>query len=112
MVKMNSIAEVFKNVTNQVRLETVHRKGKKRMKVEINLRDGSKRYYTARANSKKDALHEIVLVIRCIEAETGERILWRLVGEETYHLGSKSIEEFSLKSKLKKLWAMLWEIEE
>ncbi|WP_027410654.1 DUF6018 family natural product bioysynthesis protein [Anoxybacteroides tepidamans] len=111
---MNSIqlAEVFKNVTNQVRLEMVHRKGKKRIKVEINLQDGSKRYYTARADSKKDALHEILMVIRCIEAETGQKILWREAGSETYHLGSKSIKEFSLINKLRKFWDMFWEIKE
>ncbi|WMT20858.1 DUF6018 family natural product bioysynthesis protein [Parageobacillus toebii] len=66
---MNSVqlAEVFKNVTNQVRLEMVHRKGKKRLKAEINLEDGTKRYYTARADSKKDALQEILMVIHLVK---------------------------------------------
>jgi hypothetical protein len=119
MVKMNSIElnRVFDKVSNQVRLEMVNiemvnRRGKKRIKAEINLQDGTKRYYVARADTKKEALQELLLVIRCIEKETGQRILWRIQGEETYHLGSKSIEEFSLKNKIKKFLEMLFDLEE
>lgn len=114
---MNTIElmEVFNKATNQVRYEMVHRRGKKRKKrirAEINLQDGTKRYYVARADSKKEALQELLMVIRCIEKETGQRILWRIHGEETYHLGSKSIQEFSLKNKLRKLWEMFWDLGE
>lgn len=111
---MNTIElmEVFNKATNQVRYEMVHRRGKKRIRAEINLQDGTKRYYVARADSKKEALQELLMVIRCIEKETGQRILWRIHGEETYHLGSKSVEDFSLKNKLRKLWQMFWDIGE
>lgn len=59
-----------------------------RATAEINLKDGTKRIYRARAVNKKAAIKEILAFIKAVELATGHSVMWRLKGEKTFNIGA------------------------
>lgn len=95
--KKDVIEDCRKKVAENFTISNPYRLG-----VEINLKGGQKRYFTCRNIDRKHATREALSVIKAIEDETGEKVLWRFKGEETYHMGTdKPIEYTSLMTKMK-----------
>lgn len=69
--------------------------GRYRLTAEILLKDGSRWIYRAKAIDKDSALAEILTFVNSVEENIGERVMWRLRGESTYHMGVN----FTLKKK-------------
>ncbi|MBU7595875.1 DUF6018 family natural product bioysynthesis protein [Metabacillus halosaccharovorans] len=75
-----------------------------RLSVEINFRDGSKRYFRCKNFDRNYALSEVLTLIKSIETKTGEKVYWRFKGEEIYHIGSDKPIQYSKVSKLKTMF--------
>lgn len=61
--------------------------GRYRLTAEILLNDGSRWIYRAKAIDQDHALNEVLTFVEAIERNTGESVVWRLRGENTYRMG-------------------------
>lgn len=50
---------------------------KKRLKVEITLKDGTRRYFRCKSIHKDEAIQEVLYFVDCIEKELHQNIVWR-----------------------------------
>lgn len=74
----------------------------KRLKAEIVLRDGTRRYFKCKSIKKDKALLEVLLFVDCLQKEMGESIVWRFTDEKQFYLGSKMPDRPSKIAKAKK----------
>lgn len=72
-----------------------------RLTVEINFKQGEKRFYRCKQVDRNYALSEVLTLIKSIEKQTTEKVIWRFKGEETYYIGSDKPAQYSRLSKLK-----------
>ncbi|OUM90438.1 MAG: hypothetical protein BAA00_18320 [Parageobacillus thermoglucosidasius] len=62
--------------------------GRYRITAEILLKNGSRRIYRAKAIDRKSAVQEVLTFVDAVQRHTGETVMWRFRGENTYHMGT------------------------
>lgn len=94
-----------KDVVTELQVATSKRTNflQKRLKAEIVLRDGTRRYFRCKSIKKDEALLEVLLFVDCLQKEMGESIVWRFTDEKQFYLGSKMPDRPSLAAKVKKV---------
>ncbi|MCM3441405.1 DUF6018 family natural product bioysynthesis protein [Metabacillus halosaccharovorans] len=75
-----------------------------RLSVELNFKDGSKRYFRCKNGNRSYALSEVLTLIKSIETKTGEKVYWRFKGEDIYYIGSDYSIYISKVSRLKTMF--------
>jgi hypothetical protein len=86
-----------------------------RIKAEVVFRDGTKRFIRCNSLTKKEAVHEILHFVDCMQRATDDTVAWRFYDEKDYHLGSrltKSYSKNSLKSKVNSVLNYFFDLED
>jgi hypothetical protein len=102
-VYVMTLAELFqtKDVMEECRKNKAVNVSSIRLTAEFILKNGERRFFRCRSYDQKSAIQEILLVVKSLEEITGESVLWRMKGENTYRMGCQMPLEFSTKQKLK-----------
>ncbi|KZE67932.1 hypothetical protein AWM68_17310 [Fictibacillus phosphorivorans] len=101
-----TMSELFgtKNVIEDCRQQTkmIGSNDRTRISAEILLKNGDRRIYRAKSLTQKNAKREVVSFVAAVERATGEKVIWRFKGEETYQFSTNFTSQPSLFQKAKK----------
>ncbi|MFE7064523.1 DUF6018 family natural product bioysynthesis protein [Sutcliffiella sp. NPDC057660] len=77
---------VTEYLVNRPSLEVITRQ--KRIKAEIIFKDGTRRFFPCRANTKEQAVDEILHFVDCMQQQTGQSVVWCFAGEKKFYIGT------------------------
>lgn len=77
---------VAEYLANRPALQVITRQ--KRIKAEVIFKDGERRIFPCRAETREKAVAEVLHFVDCMERQTGQSIVWSLLGEKEYYIGS------------------------
>ena len=79
--------EVFEDCRRNMETVNVYERTT-RMSAEIIFKNGDRRIYHAKSDSKKYAIKEVTIFVESIEDAIGEKVMWRLKGDKQYNFST------------------------
>jgi hypothetical protein len=67
---------------------------------QIIMPNGNRRFFRSKSLDHKTAIKEVLTFVNAVEELTGERVMWKLKGENTYHLSTNFTGPVSLPQRI------------
>ncbi|MFT9496764.1 MULTISPECIES: DUF6018 family natural product bioysynthesis protein [Bacillota] len=99
MAELLGKRDVVEDCRQQIRTLNSHHY---RVTAELVFKNGDRRIFRAKSVDQNSAIREVLTFVSAVEEATGESVMWRLRGENTYHLSTNYTAKPSLLQRTKK----------